>query len=286
MRFEVSFSVQKRSTDTLAVDLANRPFRLDDRSLFFRPAGHGALLDNLNNLEVDVVFIKNIDNVSPESRHADSGRWKRILAGHLLALQGEIFTLLEALESDDTDPHAVSRAYELFDSEVALKPPDEILRGDLATRSRYARERLDRPLRVCGVVAYEGGSGGGPFWIAETDSGLSGQIIEAVQVDRTSPEQKSIWSSSTHFNAVDLVCGLRDRHGRSYNLRQYVDPATAFITEKSHYGHRLKALERPGLWNGAMAKWNTVFVEVPPETFTPVKTVFDLLRPEHQPQGE
>jgi len=231
---EVTFSSQDPSTDTIALDEENRPFRLEDGSLLFRPGGHGALLPNLEATWGDLVFVKNIDNVQPSSRAGESALWKKLLAG----------LLVETLE-------------ELGDS--------------------------GRPVRVCGVVRNEGEPGGGPFWVAGADGVPSLQIVESSQVDHADARQEAIWRSSTHFNPVDLVCALRAPDGTPYRLEDFVDPATVFIARKSKDGRVLKALERPGLWNGAMARWHTVFVEVPIGTFTPVKTVFDLLRPEHQP---
>ncbi|HUM01100.1 MAG TPA: DUF4301 family protein [Thermoanaerobaculia bacterium] len=231
---EVTFSSQDPSTDTVAADEENRPFRQEDGSLLFRPGGHGALLPNLEATRGDLVFVKNIDNVQPRSRSAETILWKKLLAG----------LLVETLET--------------------LGDPG-------------------RPVRVCGVVRNEGEPGGGPFWVAGADGASSLQIVESSQVDHADPRQEAIWRSSTHFNPVDLVCALREPDGTPYQLARFVDPATVFISKKSKDGRVLKALERPGLWNGAMAGWHTVFVEVPIETFTPVKTVFDLLRPEHQP---
>jgi hypothetical protein len=231
---EVTFSSQDPSTDTVAVDEENRPFRQEDGSLLFRPGGHGALLPNLEATWGDIVFVKNIDNVQPRSRASETILWKKLLAG----------LLVETLER--------------------LGDPG-------------------RPVRVCGVVRNEGEPGGGPFWVAGPNGAPSLQIVESSQVDHADPRQEAIWRSSTHFNPVDLVCALREPDGTPYQLARFVDPATVFISRKSKDGRVLKALERPGLWNGAMARWHTVFVEVPIETFTPVKTVFDLLRPEHQP---
>lgn len=280
---EVSFSTQSHSTDTIAVDQDNQPFRLDDGSLLFRPAGHGALIHNLGSLDGDIVFIKNIDNISPERHHQRVVTWKRLLAGHLLDLQRRASQLLELLERTPEDPEAVERALAFITTQLAVVAPPSLASADDASRRRWAVDRLDRPLRVCGVVLQSGEPGGGPFWIRGPDGGLSGQIVEAAQVNRSDADQLEIWSSSTHFNPTDLVCALRDRHRRPYDLERFVDPEAAFISAKTFDGRPLEALERPGLWNGSMAGWNTAFVEVPPETFTPVKTVFDLLRAEHQP---
>ena len=275
-RFSVSFSTQRRSTDTLAVDPENRPFRLADGSLLFRPGGHGALLENLNELGRqgwDIVLLKNIDNVVPDARKPVVHLWKRLLGGCLLSLRERIFGLLDRLEAGDDATSA--EATELLERDLSRPLPEQVGAGFLI-------DALDRPLRVCGVVRNQGEPGGGPFWVRSSSGEISPQIVEISQIDSRDPEQREILQASTHFNPVDIACGLLDRHGRPYDLHRFVDPSTVFIAEKSHEGRPLKALERPGLWNGAMAGWNTVFVEVPDATFAPVKTVLDLLRPEHQ----
>ena len=274
-RFEVSFSYQRRSTDTIAVDPDNQPFRQEDGTLLFRPGGHGALLDNLNSLGWDLVLLKNIDNVVPDSRKPVVNGWKKALTGHLLALQQRIFRLQERLEAD---PAALDEAAKLVEEELSRPIPAG------ADRGQFILDALNRPLRVCGVVRNQGEPGGGPFWVEDADGRVSVQIVESSQIDPKIRDK--VLAQSTHFNPVDIVCALRDRHGAPYDLHRFVDPATVFISSKSHEGRPLKALERPGLWNGAMAGWNTVFVEVPDETFAPVKTVLDLLRPEHQPGVE
>lgn len=277
-RFVISFSTQRHATDTLAVDLENRPFRLADGSLLFRPGGHGALLDNLNELGRDgwdVVFLKNIDNVVPDARKALVHLWKKILGGCLLSLRERIFGLLDRLEAGGGDDATLVEAAELLERDLSRPLPKQI---DAA----FLVDALDRPLRVCGVVRNQGEPGGGPFWVRSSSGEVSPQIVEISQIDTRDPEQRAVLEASTHFNPVDIACGLRNRRGRPYDLHRFVDPSTVFIAEKSHEGRPLKALERPGLWNGAMAGWNTVFVEVPDATFAPVKTVLDLLRPEHQ----
>lgn len=279
-RFVVSFSYQQRSTDTIAVDPENRPFRQDDGTLLFRPGGHGALLDNLASLAGlgwDLVLLKNVDNVVPDGRKPVVNGWKKALSGFLLALQERIFRVLERLEAD---PAALEEAARLVAEELS-RPIPAGLEGE--ERRRFVLEALNRPLRVCGVVRNQGEPGGGPFWVEDARGQVSLQIVESSQIDPG--VRQEMLAGSTHFNPVDIVCALRDRHGAPYDLHRFVDPATVFISSKSHQGRPLKALERPGLWNGAMAGWNTVFVEVPDETFAPVKTVLDLLRPEHQPPG-
>ncbi|HEX9943310.1 MAG TPA: DUF4301 family protein [Thermoanaerobaculia bacterium] len=290
-RFEVSFSTQRHSTDTLAVDLQDRPFRLDDGSLLFRPGGHGALITNLKDLGRegwDVILLKNIDNVVPDDRKPVVHLWKRLLGGCLLAVRERVFGHLDRLETLDgvkgkAAEAVLRRAGEFLGDELCRPLPAGFSQAGPRERRRFLMDSLDRPLRVCGVVRNQGEPGGGPFWVESPSGGISPQIVEASQIDPDDPEQQqAILQESTHFNPVDIACGLRDRHGRPYDLNRYVDPATVFISEKSHEGRPLKALERPGLWNGAMAGWNTVFVEVPDSTFAPVKTVLDLLRPEHQ----
>lgn len=289
-RFEVTFSTQRRSTDTLAVDLQNRPFRLDDGSLLFRPGGHGALIDNLQELGRegwDVILLKNIDNVVPDDRKPVVHLWKRLLGGCLLSVRERVFGHLDRLEALDglrgrQAEAAVREAGACLENELCRPLPAGFAGAELQERRHFLMDALDRPLRVCGVVRNQGEPGGGPFWVESPSGGISLQIVEASQIDPRNPEQQAVLKSSTHFNPVDIACGLRDRHGLPYELHRYVDPATVFIAEKSHEGRLLKALERPGLWNGAMAGWNTVFVEVPDATFAPVKTVLDLLRPEHQ----
>jgi hypothetical protein len=289
-RFEVSFSTQRRATDTLAVDPRNQPFRLENGELLFRPGGHGALIDNLNELGRDgwdIVLLKNIDNVVPDDRKAVVHLWKRLLGGCLLVAREQAFFHLDRLEALDgvkgKQAEAVLRAAGEFLAKELCRPlPEGFAAADPQEKKRFLMESLDRPIRVCGVVRNQGEPGGGPFWVESPSGGISPQIVETSQIDPKDPEQQAALEASTHFNPVDISCGLRDRHGRPYDLHRYVDPATVFIAEKSHEGKPLKALERPGLWNGAMAGWNTVFVEVPDATFAPVKTVLDLLRPEHQ----
>ena len=289
-RFEVSFSTQRRATDTLAVDLDDRPLRAADGSLVFRPGGHGALIENLNELGRDgwdIVLVKNIDNVVPDDRKPVVHLWKRLLGGCLLTVREAAFSHLDRLEALDgvrgKRAEAVLReAAEFLATELCRPLPEGFATADLRERKRFLMEALDRPIRVCGVVRNQGEPGGGPFWVESPSGGISPQIVEASQIDPKDPEQQAALKSSTHFNPVDLFCGLRDRHGRPYDLHRFVDPSTVFIAEKSHEGRPIKALERPGLWNGAMAGWNTVFVEVPDATFAPVKTVLDLLRAEHQ----
>jgi hypothetical protein len=284
-RFEVTFSSQGRGTDTLAVDPENRPFRQDDGTLLFRPGGHGSLIANLQALGAagwDIVLLKNIDNVVPDSRKAVGLLWKKILAGALVSIQERVFSSLERLEAGPAALELLDEVDKfLADDLQRAVPPDTAVAGSEARRHALI-SLLDRPLRVCGVVRNQGEPGGGPFWVESLTGDVSLQIVETSQIDPEAADQQAALRSSSHFNPTDLACALRDRHGRPYDLERFVDPATVFISSKSHEGRPLKALERPGLWNGAMAGWNTVFLEIPDETFAPVKTVLDLLRPEHQ----
>jgi len=291
--FEVHFSHQAHSTDTVAVTPDNEPFRQDDGTLLFRPGGHGALIENLDALArdgADVVFIKNVDNVVPEARQERVVPWKRLLGGVLLELRDRSRELVVRLEADGAAADgALLDEAQGFLGELLCHPlPPARADRSPEARRRALLDRLDRPLRVCGMVRNEGEPGGGPFWVrsAGPDSAageLSLQIVEMSQIDTADPGQREIVAASTHFNPVDLACSLTDARGEPYDLHRFIDEGTVFISEKSHQGRPLKALERPGLWNGAMAGWNTVFVEVPLDTFAPVKTVLDLLRPEHQP---
>jgi hypothetical protein len=293
-RFEVGFSTQSHSTDTLAVDLEGRPFRQGDGTLLLRPGGHGALIGNLGALAAacdggpDLAVVKNVDNVVPDPGKPLVTRWQKLLGGKLLAVQERIFTALDRLEgaegaaSEEALAAALDEAARLLADDLSRPLPPAIAAAPPAERRAVLIERLDRPLRVCGVVRNQGEPGGGPFWAVGRDGEISLQIVESSQIDPDSPAQQAVLAASTHFNPVDLVCGLADRLGRPYRLDDFVDPATVFIAEKDHDGRPLRALERPGLWNGAMAGWNTVFVEIPDATFAPVKTVLDLLRPEHQ----
>ena len=287
--FEVSFSEQKKSTDTISVDMNNETFRSADQSLLFRPAGHGALIENLNDIDADLVFIKNIDNVVPDEIRETTVTYKKVLAAVLLDAQQQVARLQTLLDGqpdapDDLSDGYLSEADELMRRTLFTLPPDGLEHLSKADRLAYFRRKLDRPVRVCGMVPNVGEPGGGPFWARNRDGSVSLQVVESAQINLTNPAQKAIFDGATHFNPVDLVCGLKDHHGRKYDLPTFRDPQTGFITAKSKDGKDLKAQELPGLWNGAMADWNTIFVEVPLITFNPVKTVNDLLRKEHQPE--
>lgn len=269
VKYDISFSQQKSSTDTIAVNPDNTPFRTDSGDLLFRPAGHGALIENLNEIEASIIFVKNIDNVTTDALRADTVLYKKALAGLLLDVQKQAFETLAALKAGTADLAAVATFVE---KSLCVKLP--------ATYDAALLEKLlSRPIRVCGMVRNEGEPGGGPFWVANGDGTQTLQIAESSQI---SAEDMHLMKDATHFNPVDLVCGVYAADGSKYNLINYTDPATGFISSKSSGGRDLRAQELPGLWNGAMADWNTIFVDVPISTFSPVKVVQDLLRPQHQ----
>ena len=280
--FKSSFSFQKPHTDTVAVTLDNELYRKGDGSLLFRPGGHGALIENLNEVDADVIFIKNIDNVLTAQKIDTLAKNKKILAGILLELQEKIFGYSQKLENESLSDTALSNLESFVINELNVRFDDTYARCANKKKKQKLKEALQRPLRICGMVKNEGEPGGGPFWVAQKNGGQSLQIIESAQVKQEDEKQQQIFASSTHFNPVDIVCGIRDREGNKYDLTQYVDADLAFIAYKTTEGNEIKALELPGLWNGAMALWNSVFVEVPVETFNPVKNVNDLLKPSHQ----
>ncbi len=282
--FDISLSIQSSSTNTLAVDLENRPLRDDAGRLVFRPGGHGSLLVNMNSLnDSDIVFLKNIDNVVPDRLKPPTVHYKKVLSGCLISLQEEIFRCLKKIAGGLLAEDELEAVIRFCREKLHIGFPPGF--GDLspAARQRLLFSRLNRPVRLCGMVKNEGEPGGGPFWVDEEDGTQSLQIIEESQVDPHSASQRAIWSAATHFNPVDLVCGVRDFQGRKFDLMQFVNRKTYSISLKSEKGRALRALERPGLWNGSMHGWTTVFVEVPVETFNPVKTIHDLLRPQHLP---
>lgn len=280
VEYSVSFSEQKPSTDTVAADMENNPFR-DNGKLLFRPGGHGALIENLNDLDADVIFIKNIDNVVPDRLKGDTVTYKKLIAGVLVTLQKQAFEYLELLDSGKYSHAQLEEIIRFLQQTLCCRKPD-IKDLEDAELVIYLRKKLNRPMRVCGMVKNVGEPGGGPFLAYNSDDTISLQILESSQIDMDDPAKKEMFEKGTHFNPVDLVCAVRDYKGNKFNLVQYVDKATGFISYKSKSGRELKALELPGLWNGAMSDWNTVFVEVPLSTFNPVKTVNDLLREQHQ----
>jgi len=283
VRYLISFSVQKASTDTMAVDLNNNPFREEDGSVLFRPGGHGALLENLNEIDSDIIFIKNIDNVVPDRLKETTTLYKKALAGVLMTFQERIFRYLKLLdEKEMMEDSLIEELNHFLEKELCVVPPEGYSTWPGEETLSYLRKKLNRPIRVCGMVKNEGEPGGGPFRARNIDGTASLQIVESSQIDLDNPEQKLIIDQSTHFNPVDLVCGVKNYRGDNFNLLEFRDANTGFISVKSKDGRDLKAQELPGLWNGAMSDWNTIFVEVPIITFNPVKTINDLLRKEHQ----
>ena len=279
--YNVSFSEQKPSTDTIAANTDNTPFRNADGSLLFRPGGHGALIENLNEIDADIVFIKNIDNVVPDRLKPATVEWKQVIAGVLVTLQAKAFDYLRLLDSGRYTHEQLEEIIRFVQRDLCCRKTDikELEDADLVI---YLRKKLNRPMRVCGVVKNVGEPGGGPFLTYNQDGTVSLQILESSQIDTANEEYVKMFKNGTHFNPVDLVCATKDYKGNRFNLPDYVDRSTGFISSKSKNGKELKALELPGLWNGAMSDWNTIFVEVPLETFNPVKTVNDLLREQHQ----
>ena len=279
--FDATFSEQKPSTDTIAANPDNTPFRNEDGSLLFRPGGHGALIENLNDIDADVIFVKNIDNVVPDRLKADTVRYKQVIAGVLVCLQQKIFDYLRLLDSGKYSHGQLEEMIKFVQNDLCCRKTD-IKHLEDAELVIYLKEKLNRPTRVCGVVKNVGEPGGGPFLTYNQDGTISLQILESSQIDKSNKEYMEMFANGTHFNPVDLVCAVKDYNGKPFNLPDYVDKTTGFISSKSKNGKELKALELPGLWNGAMSNWNTVFVEVPLSTFNPVKTVNDLLREQHQ----
>ena len=281
VKYDISFSEQKPSTDTVAANPDNTPFRNADGSLLFRPGGHGALIENLNEIDADVIFIKNIDNVVPDRLKDETITYKQVIAGVLVSLQQKAFEYLRLLEAGTYNHDKLEEIIRFVQQDLCCRKADikELEDADLVI---YLREKLNRPMRVCGVVKNVGEPGGGPFLTYNQDGTVSLQILESSQIDKNNTEYMEMFTKGTHFNPVDLVCAVKDYKGQPFNLPDFVDRTTGFISSKSKNGKELKALELPGLWNGAMSNWNTVFVEVPLGTFNPVKTVNDLLREQHQ----
>ena len=281
VHFNITFSEQKSSTDTIAANMDNTPFRNEDGSLLFRPGGHGALIENLNDIDADIVFIKNIDNVVPDRLKEDTVVYKKLIAGILVELQERAFDYLRLLDTGCYTHAQLENIVRFVQRDLCCRKSDikELEDADLVI---YLRRKLNRPIRVCGMVRNEGEPGGGPFLCHNSDGSVSLQILESSQIDMNNADYMRMFKEGTHFNPVDLVCATKDYKGKHFNLPDFVDKNTGFISYKSRNGKDLKALELPGLWNGAMSDWNTVFVEVPVSTFNPVKTVNDLLREQHQ----
>ena len=279
--YDITFSEQKPSTDTVAANPDGTPFRNSDGSLLFRPGGHGALIENLNEIDADVIFVKNIDNVVPDRLKGDTVLWKQIIAGVLVTLQKKAFEYLELLDTGKYTHEQIEEMIRFVQQDLCCRKADikELEDADLVI---YLRKKLNRPMRVCGVVKNVGEPGGGPFLTYNQDGTVSLQILESSQIDKSNKEYMEMFTKGTHFNPVDLVCAVKDYKGNAFDLPKYVDVTTGFISQKSKSGKELQALELPGLWNGAMSDWSTIFVEVPLSTFNPVKTVNDLLRDQHQ----
>lgn len=281
VKYNINFSEQKPSTDTIAANLDNTPFRQEDGSLLFRPGGHGALIENLNELSADVVFIKNIDNVVPDRLKEETVTYKALLAGVLVSVQQQCFEYLRLLDDDNVDDAKIQEMLTYLENTQCCVNP-ETANMDTASLKTYLHQKFNRPTRVCGMVKNVGEPGGGPFLAFNQDGSASPQILESSQIDKSNAEYQRMFTEGTHFNPVDLVCAIKDYKGKPFHLPDFVDKSTGFISSKSKNGKNLKALELPGLWNGAMSDWNTIFVEVPLGTFNPVKTVNDLLREQHQ----
>jgi len=281
VKYDVRFSVQKPSTDTIAVDLDNNPFRDLDGKLLFRPGGHGALIENLNELNADIIFVKNIDNIVPDRLKPDTVLYKKVLGGLLLSLKDQIFKYLGLLEDGLSGRDILIEILTFAKEKLLIDLVDDFIDDEDQRKTLF--NAMNKPIRICGMVKNEGEPGGGPFWTKGTDGKSSLQIVESSQINFDDDHQKMIVQGSTHFNPVDLVCSTVDFKGNSFDLHNYIDNNTGFVSQKSKDGRDLKALELPGLWNGAMADWITLFVEVPVSTFNPVKTINDLLRVQHQP---
>lgn len=282
VHLEVSSSFQKKSTNTITLTTENQLFKDSLGIPVFRPAGHGALIENLNELEADIILIKNIDNILPSGKNELPVKYKKIMTGYLISVQKEIFSYLRQLENKKINELIITEIKEFSTRLLSKIFPAEFDKQTNEFKSEFLFSVLNRPLRVCGMVKNEGHPGGGPFWVKNSEGEISLQIIEESQININNPKQFNIFKSSTHFNPVDLVCGVRDFKGRNFDLRDFVDRKSGLITTKSYEGNAIKTLELPGLWNGAMAYWNSIFVEIPSETFNPVKVVNDLLKPAHQ----
>ena len=281
VKYEISFSEQKSSTDTVAATIDNEPFRNEDGTILFRPGGHGALIENLNELDADVIFIKNIDNVVPDKMKPETVQFKKLIAGILVSKQKKAFEYLRLLDGGNCSHVQLEEIAQFLESELCCKNPEQANMND-EQLSAYLYNKLNRPMRVCGMVKNVGEPGGGPFLAYNQDGTISLQILESSQIDTANAEYVAMFKGGTHFNPVDLVCAVKNYKGEKFDLRQYVDHNTGFISSKSKNGKDLKALELPGLWNGAMSDWNTIFADVSLGTFNPVKTVNDLLREQHQ----
>lgn len=276
------FSYQKKSTNTVSVTDENELFFDDNNKLVFRPAGHGALIENLNEIGGDIILIKNIDNIHPATKNKKSIKFTKIMTGFLIFIQKEIFSYLRLLEQKNITESLLTEIRKFAVEYLSINIPDDFDKWSADGKTVYLFEKLNRPLRVCGMVKNEGHPGGGPFWVRDSNNQISIQIVETAQINKADPDQLKLLKKSTHFNPVDMVCGVKDYRGKNFDLKNYVDENSGLITIKTHEGKPLKALELPGLWNGSMAFWNTVFIEIPVDTFNPVKEINDLLQVSHQ----
>jgi len=281
VKFEIGLSIQKPSSDTIAVNLDNEPFRAGESGLVFRPGGHGALLENLQELDAEIIFIKNIDNVVPDRLKGETYTYKKALGGLLVEIQNQTFGYLKELSKKNITDKLLNEAFAFAREKLSVLPSEQVHQGTKQGKVSFLLDKLNRPMRVCGMVKSTGEPGGGPFWVGRDNKAATPQIVESSQVNMESTEQRDIWNSSTHFNPVDIVCGLQDFCKKPFDLSRFYDPSTCFISTKFMDGKPLKALELPGLWNGGMAFWNTIFAEVPLITFNPVKTFLDLLEEAH-----
>ncbi|WP_340199680.1 DUF4301 family protein [Ascidiimonas sp. W6] len=282
--FDVSFSFQKGTTDTIAVTPENNFFRTDEGALVFRPAGHGALIENLNDQDADIIFIKNIDNVVVNHLQPEMAVYKKVLAGKLLEIQQKVFEFSKKLDATSLNSDEIEEIINFLYKDLNIRFTKNLSGVSISEKKALIYKALNRPIRVCGMVKNVGEPGGGPFWVRNSEGEVSLQIVESAQINKQDKKQHQLLQSSTHFNPVDLVCSIKNYKGEKYNLPDFVDTDQGFITEKTYLGRSLKGLELPGLWNGAMAGWNTIFIEVPLSTFNPVKTVIDLLKDAHQPK--
>ena len=281
-KFDIRFSFQSPETDTVSVTLDNQLFRDEEGKIVFRPGGHGALLKNLNDLKADIILIKNIDNIVPDYLKEETYKYKKIIGGYLIDLQKKVFHVLNNW-NENSDENFFNDVVRFISNEFGIDLTLKLKSSNLAEKKKYLFDYLNRPIRVCGMVKKEGHPGGGPYWVIDKDENISKQVVETAQVDLSDKNQVSILDEATHFSPVDFACGVKDYLGYNFDLQKYSNPDTGLITKKSKDGKELKALELPGLWNGGMYYWLTVFIEVPKITFNPVKEVNDLLKPEHQP---
>ena len=282
-RFDVSFSFQSPATDTISVTLENKPFRGEDGKILFRPGGHGALLKNLDELNADIISIKNIDNIVPDHLRGETYIYKKVLGGYLIELQEKVFNLLKKLENDSSEERIINEVIKFIKDEFENDLINNLSGKTVGEKREILFNFLNRPIRVCGMVKNEGHAGGGPFWVDSENGEITKQVVETTQIDHSDENQLKILDKATHFSPVDLACGVKDYKGKNFQLDKFTNPDTGLIVKKSKDGRDLKALELPGLWNGGMYNWLSVFVEVPKITFNPVKEINDLLKPEHQP---